>query len=1381
MSDQARRSRPRLSLGTLAVAVALAATVAAAEPPMEAFQADEHTLLLYHFDEGQGDVATDAGRFGYHGQVRGATWAPGRFGKSLRFNGKSDCVFRDLTPAIADLKQITVECWFAQDNPDGRQFLAGKDVTFHYDLSDGGSTTISIYNEGGAVKNADGLPHQQVGCGIGRPRPGRWHHSAITYDGRRASFFVDGVLVSRLDAAKDFSLGRADLGFWVGCYIGRDYWFSGRIDELQISDCVRYDAAGALKPGERAFAGPAAPAAAARAVRTAQQTGQAQLRLALRKTAGDTASGWVYLKAPARPAVIVGRYDLKAAPRDAAQDLVFEVSDEVGPEGVYMVGLEAVDAGAYTEVTAAALESAGQVRALWSGVLRSRRTFQPPLLVPLTVGAATPAGRPTRLLLAPDGVDRLGGSMVVDAEEPQAKRLTGEGLAEYWFALPAAAAYRVFVQYAAAGRWASDLVIDGRDLHPFNMGTRNRPLGPTAADALWEFQGTVSLAAGAHWLRLQDVPPDIFGIRLEPLDREPAPYSTPWAAYAVPAAGFLAAKADWHPQTQFGNPQDGTLRAAPGDDGGGLAFSVRFANTAPAELAAGDCVRLVRQGEWSLEPFAQWRASFRGTASGHVVSLWLIDAKGDEKLLWRQRDTAAEVQAITAPISFEGNDVFDPAHVVAVAFELDEGNTNPAQVNSWSGTLLGMEFDRREDAVSPEGYAERLAAAQQTLGTVQAKLPKDVPPLTAPAHRPWTQPVVPEAHPLFATTVPPPVTRQTMGYDLHLTGARGVDAGTLDSFHRTYDFGDVCWPHLGILPQRANYPAEADYQKALKELESALIAVRERGLYLFDIWGYVPFDANYPYKVAPEHHEILMRVFGERFLGYDNGEQDGRYIGAYAQQGKATTRREGYADFVTWDEHVCGDSMNYMNATGSLNFSHYYGERGARMLGLETAQGLPSDTLLFAFLRGAGRQYGRLLYQASSVWNRYGYNVYAQRGTESVRGDGYGQGPAKGASLSLHRRLFFCGWLDGHSVFGTETSQFTADQLASGAPELSPLGQQHLALREWAKAHPDRGVPYTPLAFVLDFNTGWNPPRHLDRGDTFKIWGKFPYERGDTLIDAMFRFVWPGYEDCSYRRNERGFITPTPYGDSFDVLTNRCLPEVLRQYPALMLLGEVEMTTAFIERLAAYVRGGGDVILEARLARALPESLSGLTVGAEGQSGCLTHGLGGKGSAPELPYRFTSLLPSTAVPLLVSETGAPLITVNQVGQGRIIVGAVDAWMGEPLTYVRPELAGIALPSRLLLGVEAVLGTYFDSFSPVTVTPSGLTVKTNVFAADDKRLLVGLINNDLFADWEGEIHLRQGAAVSAREIWRGQDLPAGQTLHLRLPAGEVAILDLSLRP
>jgi hypothetical protein len=64
------------------------------------------------------------------------------------------------------------------------------------------------------------------------------------------------------------------------------------------------------------------------------------------------------------------------------------------------------------------------------------------------------------------------------------------------------------------------------------------------------------------------------------------------------------------------------------------------------------------------------------------------------------------------------------------------------------------------------------------------------------------------------------------------------------------------------------------------------------------------------HTIAPAHHEILLRVCGDRFLGYDNGEQDGRYIGSYADRGAATNRKEGWDDFVQWDEHVCGDSMN---------------------------------------------------------------------------------------------------------------------------------------------------------------------------------------------------------------------------------------------------------------------------------------------------------------------------------------------------------------------------------------------------------------------------------------------------------------------------------------
>ena len=503
------------------------------------------------------------------------------------------------------------------------------------------------------------------------------------------------------------------------------------------------------------------------------------------------------------------------------------------------------------------------------------------------------------------------------------------------------------------------------------------------------------------------------------------------------------------------------------------------------------------------------------------------------------------------------------------------------------------------------------------------------------------------------------MTRQTLGYDLRSTGARDISVASLDDFHEFYDFGDVCWPHIGICPQRRLCDSDEAYQKALHDMESRLQVVRDKGLLLFDIWGYVPYDERFPYTIAPEHHEILLRVFGDRFLGYDNGEQDGRYIGSYADQGSAKNRREGWEDFVKWDEHVCQDGMSYMNATGSLNFSHYYGERQARMLGLETAQGLPSDTLLFAFLRGASKQYGRLTYQATSIWSRFGYTMYDDRKTNGQ--EGYGLGPSKGASLSLHKRLFFSSYLGGDSIVGSEASQFTADRLENGAPELSPLGRQHLQIMEWVRKHPDRGVMYAPIGLVLDFYNGWNMPRHLYRGDTYKIWGKLPDEKGDYLVDGLFRMIWPGYEDCSYLRNERGFLTATPYGDIFDVLTNRCLPEVLKQYTCLLLLGPMEMSPSWTQSLIQFVEAGGDLILDAENAMSLPQEIIGVRTGPSAQ-GVLSRVLATGQTFDEMPYAYTELGLDGAVPLVVNEEGHSLLTLNECGAGRVIVGAVDQWM-----------------------------------------------------------------------------------------------------------------------
>lgn len=1358
----------------VALVILRAGLVMCQEPPGP-FVPDARTVLLYHFDEGTGTITHDASGHGQAGTIRGAEWTKGRFGAALRFDGVDDCVFLPDPHAIRGLKQITVECWFNQEETPGRRFLVCHDVGFHFEVDDAMGTSISLYNQGGAVPNVEGKPHQQVFLPGHLIRPGRWHHLAITYDGHMVSHFLDGVLRGRLEGPRDFSLGAPSRGLWIGCYVGMDYWFSGLIDEVRVSDCVRYDPEGKLQPGGKVYEMPpmAAPLRPPPAVRQATRTGVASLTLTLRPLYGGAAQGWICLKPPEKPAAIVGRYELRAEQTGPAS-IEVDVSDEYAGEGTYIAGL-VPEGGGYFALTSARLVAGGKEIAGWEGEVRSRRTFSPPLLVPLCVGAQRPSPAPERLLFLPAEVDWARGNLELDsAEEGQPPLMTGEGHAEWWFYLPREQTYRVYMRYAATAPHPCDIVIDGDDLNEYDMCAVNCTGRETAVDAYWEYQGSVHLAAGPHWLRVQDLLPAIVALRFEPATTMP-PRKVAWGRYSVPPPDALTSCGPWKAKTEFGKAS-GAAATVGGEGGRGIAFRATFANDNPEDLWAGDCVRFECPVKWDLEPYGRLRFVFRGQGSGHVVALWLLDAKGDEKLLWRQRDTQQGDREVHVPLNFEGNDVFDPGRIVAVCVNLDEGNI--PTTGEMKVALINPVFDRRDTLTEPENYEERLASALKAAQAHLKQIGGRLVSLLSPGFRPWTKPVVPEEHPLYAATEPKPVTRAVLGYDLHFTGARSIDEQTLKNFHNYYDFGDVCWPHIGILPQRRDFASDEDYEAALRNLEERLRDVHRRGLILWDIWGYVPHNEAGPTpRVTPEHHEILLRVLGDRFLGYDNGEQDGRYIGSYADRDPITDRREGWEYFVRWDEGICNDSMNYMNATGSLNFSHYYGERGCRTLGLETAQGLPSDTMMFAFLRGAAKQYGRLTTQATSIWNRFGYNMYHDRRTEGP--GGYGFGPHKGCSLSLHRRLFFQSYTGGDSIVGTETAQFTADILENGAPELSPLGRQHLEIREWVQRHPDRGVMYTPVAFMLDFYNGWNPPRHLYRADKYKIWGKLPYEKGDYLIDAVFRMVWPGYEDCSYLRNERGFITPTPYGDIFDVITNRCHPDVLRQYTAVILLGDVELDGSAAERLMEFVQQGGDLLLDARNAQQLPAAFLGLRLGEKG-SACATARVGTSHVWAEQPYTYTEAELDGAAAILINEHGKPVLTANKVGKGRVIVCLADYWMTDTLTYANPELVNMEPPYRLLEGVREVLGEYFGSFSPVMIEPDGLNVRVNCYADNPRRLLVALTNNDLFADWQGTVRLRHGTMAAVRDLRQERDLPAGKSLSITVPAGDAVLLEIRTR-
>ena len=63
--------------------------------------------------------------------------------------------------------------------------------------------------------------------------------------------------------------------------------------------------------------------------------------------------------------------------------------------------------------------------------------------------------------------------------------------------------------------------------------------------------------------------------------------------------------------------------------------------------------------------------------------------------------------------------------------------------------------------------------------------------------------------------------------------------------------------------------------------------------------------------------------------------------------------------------------------------------------------------------------------------------------------------------------------------------------------------------------------------------------------------------------------------------------------------------------------------------------------------------------------------------------------------------------------------------------------------------------------------------------EPKHLWIGLLNNDLFADWRGTLSVRLDAVSAARELWRDRPLSARKRIELEIKAGDVAVVDLRL--
>ena len=345
----------------------------------------------------------------------------------------------------------------------------------------------------------------------------------------------------------------------------------------------------------------------------------------------------------------------------------------------------------------------------------------------------------------------------------------------------------------------------------------------------------------------------------------------------------------------------------------------------------------------------------------------------------------------------------------------------------------------------------------------------------------------PEDYPEFESRWARATTREALGNTVQFATLRKfsekdnklVDiAEKLDLYTEKVEMGKVIWPFVSTL--------------LADNFEELVAEIKRRGLYLFDFWGYVPGtnpagQSWGQYKVATRALDILHEVLGDHFLGTDNGEQDGRYIGAYAHQLYPDTRdrKRQFISFRDYFDKLADDMGHFLTVLCSLNYGHYFAAMGDHiMVGAETAQALPNSNLWYSYLRGAGKQYGLLWFGNASVWNRFGWKNYTASGDEGTYQE---HGPESGTSLSLLRRLLYTHYAYNCAILGYESGWFYAENLEGDKegrelPKTTPIGDVNHGCVQFAKEHPHPGVLYTPTAVMLDFYNGWTFPRHLYTG-----------------------------------------------------------------------------------------------------------------------------------------------------------------------------------------------------------------------------------------------------------------------------------------------------------
>ena len=233
--------------------------------PPQRYVADEHTLALYHFDEGQGNKVFDVSGNGHHGTIVGnVKWVkaesvpleetqatPPPRNLQLQLDGETGYVE---FPTLKHDGKFPLTIEMTVERGEGKR--AAHMLVFSNAVQkkqyqrpwQGLVVEMNGYDMLGAAQYGDGkYPWLSANSQVRSPA-GRRHQLAAVYEENSVAFYLDGKHL-RTNTGEEFNFQPSQLPFVLGCSADQKNHFIGRIDELRISYTARYT--GDYQPLER--------------------------------------------------------------------------------------------------------------------------------------------------------------------------------------------------------------------------------------------------------------------------------------------------------------------------------------------------------------------------------------------------------------------------------------------------------------------------------------------------------------------------------------------------------------------------------------------------------------------------------------------------------------------------------------------------------------------------------------------------------------------------------------------------------------------------------------------------------------------------------------------------------------------------------------------------------------------------------------------------------------------------------------------------------------------------------------------------------------------------------------------------------------------------